>query len=339
MANLVYSNVHEPIEAAAAASAATTPRGGPHCAVLMGCFLLALAASNGCVPAGADPGPAELTWGRHGEQPGELSKPRAIAIDADDNLYIVDMTARIQVFDAQGKYLRGWRTPLQEQGRPTGLGIDREGRLIVADTHYFRVLFYTPAGKLIEPDTIGGTFGREPGQFGFVTDIAQDSKGNYYVAEYGDFDRIQKFTRQGKFVYQFGSHGSEPGQFVRPQSLAIDERDQLWVADACNHRLQVFDVAGESARHVAMWGAEGTESGQMRYPYGIVLAPENLVYVCEFGNHRIQKFTREGRSLGTRGGPGRLPGQFTQPWSLARDSRGRLHVLDSYNHRVQRLEF
>lgn len=301
--------------------------------------LFALVAWVGCVPAGGDSGPAELIWGRQGEQPGELHKPRAIAIDPQDNLYIVDMTARIQVFDSQGKYLRGWRTPLAEQGRPTGLGFDREGRLMVADTHYFRVLFYQPDGKLVEPDTIGGTFGREPGQFGFVTDVVQDSQGNYYVAEYGDYDRIQKFTRHGQFVYQFGSHGSEPGQFVRPQGLAIDERDQLWVADACNHRLQIFDVSGPEARLVTSWGEEGTEPGQMRYPYGIVLAPPDFVYVCEFGNHRVQKFTRAGQSLGTRGGPGRLPGQFTQPWSLIRDSRGRLHVLDSYNHRVQRLEF
>ena len=60
--------------------------------------------------------------------------------------------------------------------------------------------------------------------------------------------------------------------------------------------------------------------------------------MCEFGNHRIQKFTREGKSLGVWGGPGRELGQLYQPWDICLDSRGRLHVLDSYNHRIQRLD-
>jgi hypothetical protein len=68
-----------------------------------------------------------------------------------------------------------------------------------------------------------------------------------------------------------------------------------------------------------------------------VLDHEGNVIVTEFGNHRVQKFTRDGKSLGVFGGPGRGPGQFYQPWALVEDSQGRLHVLDSYNHRVQRL--
>ncbi len=300
---------------------------------------LALTAASLSLIAGCDKeksslGTLDLVWGRRGLSEGRFQKPRAMAIDKNDHLYIVDMTARIQVFDADGNFIRSWQTPAHEQGRPTGMSIDRDGNLVVADTHYYRVLFYTPEGVLLTDRTLGGTKGNGPGEFGLVTDIVEDSHGNYYVSEYGEFDRVQKFTHDGKFILQWGSHGDQPGQFSRPQGLAIDAQDRIWVADACNHRLQQFDDEGHLLK---IWGQEGSEPGKLSYPYNLVLDGEGNMYVCEFGNHRIQKFTLGGHSLGTWGSAGTEDGQLFNPWALARDSQGRIHVLDSYNHRVQRV--
>src|SRR5438552_19192972 len=86
------------------------------------CSLLLVA---GCSGPRAEP---ELVWGQRGTQPGDFVKPRAIAIDAQDRLYIVDFTARIQVFDRNGQFLNlGWQTPDYRNGRPSGLSIDRDG--------------------------------------------------------------------------------------------------------------------------------------------------------------------------------------------------------------------
>ncbi len=290
----------------------------------------------GCWQDGASLGQLDVVWGRRGISDGRLQKPRALAIDADDQIYVVDMTARIQVFDTEGNFLRGWQTPEHKTGKPTGLSIDREGRVLVADTHYYRLLIYSPDGQLVQ--TIGGTNGQAPGEFGLVTDAVQDRHGNYYVAEYGEYDRIQKFTREGEFLLQWGSHGSEPGQFARPQNLTIDQQDRIWVADACNHRIQIFDREGKLLK---IWGRQGGRPGELYYPYDLALAPGGIVYVCEYGNHRVQKLeeTEDGfRSLGCWGTHGRKPGQMHNPWALVRDSHGRLHVLDTNNHRIQRIE-
>lgn len=277
--------------------------------------------------------------GRRGVDVGHFSKPRAIELDAGDQIYVVDMTGRIQVLDREGSYLRSWRTPEIANGKPCGLGFSRDGLLMVADTHYFRVLFYQADGTPVPERTIGGSNGRALGEFGFVTDAVQDAAGNYYVAEYGDFDRIQKFDSTGTPVCQWGGHGSEPGQFLRPQALAIDELNQLWVADACNHRLQIFDLNSTPPNLVRVIGQEGTAPGELKYPYGIWLGPEDTVLVAEFGNHRVQKLRRNGESLGLFGTAGRGPGQFHQPWSLALNSQGEVIVLDSYNHRLQKFRF
>jgi DNA-binding beta-propeller fold protein YncE len=296
----------------------------------LGILFFAAVAAAGCDSDHHSIGRLVNVWGWHGISDGRLQKPRAMAIDGQDQIYIVDYTARIQVFKTDGTFLRGWSTPIHTAGRPTGISIGNDGNVLVADTHYFRVLVYSPEGKLLR--TVGGTHGEKPGEFGFVTDIAQDSQNNYYISEYGEFDRIQKFSPDWKFLKQWGSHGDKPGEFGRPQSMAIDKDDHLWVADACNHRIQEFDSEGKLLR---IWGAEGSEAGQLHYPYGIVVAEDGAVYVSEFGNHRVQKFTPDGLSLGSWGEPGKKEGQLNNPWAIVRDRKGMVYVLDTNNHRVQ----
>jgi NHL repeat len=62
------------------------------------------------------------------------------------------------------------------------------------------------------------------------------------------------------------------------------------------------------------------------------------LYVVERGNRRIQKLTAAGESLGVWGQSGAKPGQLADPWALAVDRMGRVHVVDTENHRVQRVD-
>lgn len=292
----------------------------------------------GCVPQTETSRTPNLVWGRMGISQGRFQKARAVAISPQDELYIVDKMGRIQVFSIDGEFLRGWETPEIAQGKPVGLGWSNDGVLMVADTHYFRVLFYTPSGELLGDRTLGGELGDGPGQFCFVTDVVQDTRGHYFVGQYGQLDRIQEFDPQGHFVRMFGSQGDQPGQFSRPQGLNLDSLGLLWVADACNHRMQVFDLSSEEPKLVNLWGQPGSEPGQLQTPYGFVFDRDGTVLVCEYGNHRIQRFTREGKSLEIWGGYGKGAGQFLHPWGLILDSQRNMHVLDSENYRVQRFQ-
>ena len=274
----------------------------------------------------------DLVWGVHGVKAGHLYKPRVAAFDAQDHLFLADLTDRIQVFDRDGKYLRGWRTPKFNVDGPSGLTVDRFGRLLVADTHFYRVLVYSERGELLFQ--IGdGVQGTTPGRFGYPTDVVIDRAGNFYVAEYGENDRIQVFSPEGKWLRQWGGHGYEPGEFLKPRALAIDERDQLYVADSCNHRIQVFDTQGKLLNS---WGSRGDALGQMSYPYDLAIGRDRYLYVCEYGNHRVQKFTLDGKALAVWGSAGRGPGQLFNPYALAVDTRSNVSVVDSNNHRVQR---
>jgi hypothetical protein len=283
----------------------------------------------------------ELIWGSRGVQDGCLVRPRAIAIDRDDTIYIVDFTARIQVFDREGHYLGPtWTTPDFKSGRPSGLSIARDGKLIVSDSHYNSVKIYNRDGKIDRE--FGGEAGTAPGQLGYVSDVVQDDKGDFFVAEFGENQRISHFENNGRFVKCWGSQGVEPGQFNRIRALALGPDGLLYAADACNHRLQVFTRAGQLVRVI---GEAGSEPGQFLYPYDVAFAhdkeyrPIGDLYVVEYGNNRVQKLTLEGRSLGVWGSAGAEPGKLHSPWALAIDSHGGVHVVDTDNHRVQRIAF
>jgi DNA-binding beta-propeller fold protein YncE len=284
---------------------------------------------------GGDPARPELVWGKRGVRPGDFARPRAIAIDGQDHLYVVDFTARIQVFDRDGRFLGPcWSTPDYRNGRPSGLSIDRDGNLLVSDSHYNCVRIYSPDG--VELRRLGGEAGSGPGQLGYVSDVVQDADGFYYIAEFGENQRITKLDLDGRFLTYWGSPGAEPGQFARARALTLGPDGLLYIADAGNHRVQVFTRAGELVR---LWGEPGSEPGQLSYPYDLAFNRAGELYVVEFGNSRVQKFTATGESLGLWGGPGREPGRLHSPWALAVDSRGRIHVVDTENHRVQRIAF
>jgi DNA-binding beta-propeller fold protein YncE len=287
---------------------------------------------GGCGHPSTEP---ELVYGKRGVLDGDFVRPRAAAIDSQDRIYIVDYTARIQVFDRDGKYLGPcWTTPDFRNGRPSGMSIDRDGNLLCCDSHYHCLRIYNRDGE--ELRKIGGEAGTVPGQFGYISDAVQDADGYFYLAEFGENQRISKLDPEGNFVKCWGSPGDGPGQFARARAMVIGPDGNLYVADACNHRIQVFTREGELVR---IWGKEGSEPGELNYPYDLAFNQRGELYVVEYGNSRVQKFTATGQWLGSWGGPGHEPGKFWNPWAIVIDSHGKIHVLDTQNHRVQRIDF
>jgi ABC-type Fe3+ transport system permease subunit/DNA-binding beta-propeller fold protein YncE len=295
--------------------------------VLLAIMLLNI---SGCRD-GAKP---QAVWCNTGSGPGQVIYPRAITYSKlDDSFFICDREARIQHLDREGKPLAEWRTPKWAQGKPVGLSVGPDGNLYVPDTHYYRVLVYSPAGELLRE---WGSKGTDPGQFIYPTDIAFDSKGNIFVSEYGDNDRIQVFKPTGEFLYQFGRFGDAPGEFSRPQSMVIDG-ELVYVTDSCNHRLTVFKTDGTFVRNM---GQVGSNAGEFRFPYGLDMDSRGRLVVCEFGNNRVQLIDKEtGAGLGTWGMAGREPGELAYPWGVAVDRKGRVVAVDAGNNRLQVFEF
>lgn len=285
---------------------------------------------------GGDADEPDEIWLGTGNGPGQVVYPRAITYSkADDTFYVVDRLARVQHIDRKGNYLNEWQMPQWQTGKPVGVSAAPDGNVYVPDTHYQRVIVYSPKGELLRQ---WGGPGNGPGQFIYPTDIAFDSKGRVFVSEYGDNDRVQVFTPEGRYLYAFGRFGQGDGELSRPQSMVIDPADDtVYIADACNHRIGVFKTDGTFVRNM---GSIGSDLGQFRYPYGLDIDGDGSLIVCEFGNNRVQKIDkRTGRGLRAWGTPGRDPGQLAYPWAVAVDKRDRVVAVDAGNNRLQVFEF
>ena len=279
---------------------------------------LLLVALGACGQGKAETG-IEIIGGP-GPTPGKFALPRAAAKDAEGRMFVVDKSGRIQRFSAKGEIEKVWNTPAVEKGRPAGIACDPRGTVLVADTHYHRILRYTPEGQLLSEF---GSEGDGPGQFMYPTGLAVAPDGTLYVSEFGGNDRIQVFSPEGRRLRTWGKYGEGPGEFRRPQGIAL-AGDLLYVADAAGHRIQVFSTEGKYLRE---WGG-------VRYPYGLSVDASGSVLVAEYGAHKISKFAPDGRPLGTAGGAGSGPGELDTPWGVVAMGP-KIMVVDSGNHRLQ----
>ena len=258
--------------------------------------------------------------------------PRGMTVSPDKEYLVLDNVGRVLVFNENGELQKQWWMPEYDVGKAEGICVLKDGRIVVADTHYHRVVFFDHEGAVTG---MFGQRGSEPGDFVYPVAITQDPEENLYICEYGQNDRVQKFRPDGTFLLQFGGPGIEPGRFQRPSGIVWYDH-QLFVVDAFNNRIQVFT---EDGKLVAILG-ESDRIAEVHYPYDITVDQNGDLFVVEYGAGRVSKFSRKGRLLGRYGtsGPGQSPAQFSTPWGLTLDHRGRLYVCDTGNRRIVELE-
>lgn len=270
-----------------------------------------------------------LRVGGRGTAAGEFNKPRSLTVDTQDNLYVVDMTGRVQKFSPTGQFLLMWQLPQTDLGKPKGMSRDPDGNILVVEPHYQRINHFSPQGQLLRQ---WGKQGNELGQLVLPRAVTVGSNRLVYVSEYTTVDRVQAFEFPNMtFRFAFGKSGAGNGEFNRPESLCVDAQNHIFVADSCNHRIEFFSELGE---YLGTFGKPGTGPGELSYPYDVQIDSAGNCFVCEFGNSRIQIFDARHQTLEMLGGYGDRLDQFNNPWSLTLDSKGNLYVADAGNHRV-----
>lgn len=256
--------------------------------------------------------------------------PRSMTIGPGGDLYVLDNAGRVLVYDLDGQEKRRWYMPDYSVGKAEGICILKDGRVAVADTHYHRIVLFRQDGTLLG---MHGSHGEGPGQFIYPVAITQDDRGNYFVGEYGGNDRVQKFSPEGQFLLEFGSFGTEPGEFQRPSGVVWRD-GQILVADAFNNVIQAFSDSGE---FLGILGASPGGSG-LHYPYDLGVNAAGELFVVEYGGNRVSHLSAEGDLLGRFGTVGTGDGQFSTPWGIAVDSQGRVIVADTGNRRIVELK-
>ena len=94
------------------------------------------------------------------------------------------------------------------------------------------------------------------------------SRGGFIVTVERVNDRVQVFDAAGKFLFTFGSEGSDPGKFSSPDAVAVGPDGTIAVSDTNNNRIQLFDATGKFIR---TFGGPGSGPGQFNGPVGVAI--------------------------------------------------------------------
>lgn len=182
-----------------------------------------------------------------------LVMPGSLAIDRENRLlYVSDVELdQVLVYDADTLKLKrkigttGHNHELTSPGdfaKPTGLAVDPDGNLYVADTLNDRIEIFDADGKFIS------TFGKNgdgPGYFARPKGVAIDGDGHIWVAD-GMQDRVQVFNQETRLLISFGGHGLLPGMFQGLVGITIDKMNRVFTSEIFPGRVQQFRYVSDA---------------------------------------------------------------------------------------------
>jgi sugar lactone lactonase YvrE len=211
----------------------------------------------------------------------------AIEPSPDGSLYVVHRCfanscagrseAPILKYDASGKLLASWGAGMFVF--PHGATVDRDGNLWVTDARGengkgHQVFKFSAGGTLLMTLGTTGVSGGGPDLFDQPTDVVVSPAGDVFVTDShrnGKNNRVVRFTKDGKYVSDFGRKGSGRGEFSEPHTIAIDSRGRLFVGDRENNRIQIFDQNGTFLDEWRQFGR----------PSGIFITRDDAIYVAD----------------------------------------------------------
>ncbi|XP_070572413.1 RING finger protein nhl-1-like [Ptychodera flava] len=116
--------------------------------------------------------------------------------------------------------------------------------------------------------------------------------GKFVLVAEVDGHRVLKYTQDGEYMAEIGSHGQGQTQFNNAFYMAVDSRDVIMVTDCNNYCIKCFDI---DLKYLHQYGQYGEDEGQLRFTRGIAVDGDDNVYVCDVGNRRIVKWSSDGK--------------------------------------------
>jgi DNA-binding beta-propeller fold protein YncE len=286
--------------------------------------------------------------------------------------------AQMLEFDPSGKFIREIGKGVYGFSYAHNVRVDADGSIWAVDTGSDMVMPYTREGRVTM------VFGRKAeaseetahplarprpplppidGQFRQVTDIAWDSQGNGFIADGYINSRVAKVSKDGRWLKSWGSFGQAPGQFDTLHSIAVDAKDQIYVADRGNRRIQVFDTEGNLRKIIQInipapadaqpaigprpntgpsaYGGGGPGTMMPGAPWALCITPmsagKQFLYVSDSYPGRVYKLDMDGHVLGWLGRSGKQFKEFGWIHEIACPSENELYVGELLNWRLQKL--
>jgi len=258
------------------------------------------------------------TVGGEGDAPGlfmpplgdDKGGPEAIQFDDRNQAYVVDRGGdRIHVYDADTlTWVRTLTSPRLED--PTGMAIDADGNLYLADQALGAILKFTNAGEYLMTFQTRDASGEpilnktetlaliEPWNL-LIATSEDDANMSVFLLDTGAYSGLRIGGPQVGPVPEDGRFGDDI------EGIAIDPlAERLYTSDEDNGRIMIHDLTDAwaldpdgtlysgSANYgfVGAFGTKGDRPGQLKSADGVAVSSDGRVAIADQGNERVQVF-------------------------------------------------
>ena len=236
----------------------------------------------------------------------------------------------LMVFNREGKQVESWEQHNKLFVRPHRVVMDPydpERNVWLIDDGAHSIYKFTRDGKKLLMTL--GEFrvpGNDKTHFNRPTDIAWLPSGEFFVSDGYVNTRVVKFSKEGKYLLEWGKPGKGPSEFNTVHGVAIDNRRRVYVCDRANSRIQIFD---ENGKYLEEWN-------NIRFPYYIYMSKDQHLWVGDGQTNKILKYDLNGKLLFSWGTFGAFPGGIWGPHQFSVDSDNNFYIADVHNGRIQK---
>jgi len=261
---------------------------------------------------------------------------------------------RLLEFDQNGAFVREIGPGLYGFEFAHAVRVDRDDNIWAVDEGTNMIIKFTPDGRVAmvlgrRPEAVEGLVAAAPGTpepppepyvFSRPTDVGFDAEGNIFVTDgYGN-SRVVKFDKNGRFIKESGTRGSQRGQLNLPHTMAMDANGNVYVGDRSNARVQVFD---NDLNVKAIYDNVGNpwavciSPGPHQYLFVSNSIPDNGLAQYRDITGEIYKMELDGTILGKFGKPGKQMGEFSTVHEIDCRNPNELFVAEITAWRIQKI--
>jgi len=253
---------------------------------------------------------------------------------------------------------------------PSGVSFDAQGNLYIADTYNNRIRKVNASTGIITTiagNGIGGFSGdggaATAARINLPTDVITDPQGNVYIADYAN-NRIRKVNAvtgiittvagNGQLGYNGDGGAATAARIQWPQEITLDAQNNLYIADAPNHRVRKVNASTGIIATVAGIGTAGysgdgglATAAQLNFPTGVAIDSQGNLHIADMSNNRIRKVNATTGIITTIAGNGvqgywgdgvpAISSILYWPASLSFDAQDNIYITDYWNNRLRRI--
>jgi sugar lactone lactonase YvrE len=285
-----------------------------------------------------------------------LGEGIGVATNSKGHVFVYTRSAdtRLFEFDQHGTFVREIGEGLYGFELAHAVRVDRDDNIWAVDEGTNMVIKFNPEGRVAmvigrRPEAVeslvAGPSGTpsappEPYVFSRPTDVGFDAEGNIFITDgYGN-SRVVKFDRNGRFLKQAGTRGSQPGQLNLPHTMATDAQGNVYVGDRSNARIQVFD---NDLNFKAIYDNVGNpwavciSPGPHQYLFVSNSIPDNGLAQFRDITGEIYKMELDGTIVGRFGKAGKQLSEFSTVHEIDCRNPNELFVSEITAWRVQKI--